>query len=1276
MFYPKHLQDMEQVTWSDKLPILSQHDGFWQTVETILDHARDCEVFYPSDQPGNKPFKLDSSNRSSFLAGRAKIRNATFQVSEFGAEDHTPDSKSDRQYQARPRKQEQLSKNFAKSRMVSRCVISSCPRLMNRLSGLRGAILGITGTEFPGRPRVDVTFRLDQLRQHRIALGGLWCGLHLSLAKEPNRYKTAFFLSALVHAEQSSWDVVQALVAIANNPDKFLTTITLPDEECFDLSYKIASMRTTVDTIVASHSHSLEQCPEARLEKKPLETKRQFHQRRSQTWKSCSSEMAKRFASALAVQWSQRWTVFTPTDENYGVYMDVNAIMKRVRAALDLARRTDLFEKYLADLEAQLKKMDLCTTEEPAQDASGLTNSEPHPSKLGFVAASALFSRPAPSTPRPQAMNFAHLCHQMVDTAGKKDALSGLFDQLSQVSDRKPYQAAYIDELRSSSCSTTSSRSWLREGLTGLETVFENHLLECKRAADEIRSSIDSALGSTSTIQTTCQAVGFYPRISPVFLLQRLTRSFWTELEADWRECLINYGLSLAYTQRAERLVHASRHSDQQADLLKELVNMGSHGCCEGDPLAFPENLILELEQRILIRPVQQEIASKMREPPEGNNCVMQLNMGEGKSSVIVPIVATALADGKRLVRVVVAKPQSKQMMHTLVGTLGGLINRRVFYLPISRATKLTSSDLQVVQRMLKACRKSGAVLLVQPEHLLSFKLMGLERSWADHTQASGLGKQILNTYREFEDVSRDIVDESDENFSVKFELIYTMGTPQPIDMSPDRWIMIQELMDIVLEVAGGFSTTTGTGRVKGLIFEKHKASGRFPTIRVLEESAGKRLIDTVAERVCRTGLKGFQIHHQSKKMRRAVLKYILHPDLDPAEILAVENASSGFFGEPTTKHALLLLRGLLASNVILFALGQKRFRVNYGLAPDRKPPTMLAVPYRAKDSPAPRSEFSHPDVVIVLTCLSYYYQGLSNSELRKCLETLNKSDQAEQEYSRWAAASPKLSSSLKHFSGVNLKDSALCEQNVFPALRYAKPAVDFYLSNIVFPKEMREFPLKLSASGWDLSNTKRHPLTGFSGTIDSKYVLPLSVAALDLPEQRHTNSAVLACLLRDENKVLEFGGDQDRLSALTVDTLLARVTASSQSMRVILDVGAQIVELDNLEVAQRWLNLVPSQDADAVIFFNEQDELSVLARDGSVDSFLTSPFATQTDRCLVFLDQAHTRGTDLKLPDSYRAAVTLGPGVTKDTLVQGKESYDFAASSHCPRLTSQARRC
>jgi hypothetical protein len=64
----------------------------------------------------------------------------------------------------------------------------------------------------------------------------------------------------------------------------------------------------------------------------------------------------------------------------------------------------------------------------------------------------------------------------------------------------------------------------------------------------------------------------------------------------------------------------------------------------------------------------------------------MQLNMGQGKSSVIVPIIAAALADRKKLIRVVVLKSLAPQMFHLLVEKLGGLLNRRIFYMPISRS--------------------------------------------------------------------------------------------------------------------------------------------------------------------------------------------------------------------------------------------------------------------------------------------------------------------------------------------------------------------------------------------------------------------------------------------------------------------------------------------------------------------------------------------------------------------------------------------------------------
>lgn len=71
-------------------------------------------------------------------------------------------------------------------------------------------------------------------------------------------------------------------------------------------------------------------------------------------------------------------------------------------------------------------------------------------------------------------------------------------------------------------------------------------------------------------------------------------------------------------------------------------------------------------------------------------------------------------------------------------------------------------------------------------------------------------------------------------------------------------------------------------------------------------------------------------------------------------------------------------------------------------------------------------------------------------------------------------------------------------------------------------------------------------------------------------------------------------------------------------------------------------------------MFFDENDELIVLSRDKSKEPYEISVFAKQMDQCLVYLDEVHTRGTDLKLPRDSRAAVTLGPNLTKDRLVQG----------------------
>lgn len=110
-------------------------------------------------------------------------------------------------------------------------------------------------------------------------------------------------------------------------------------------------------------------------------------------------------------------------------------------------------------------------------------------------------------------------------------------------------------------------------------------------------------------------------------------------------------------------------------------------------------------------------------------------------------------------------------------------------------------------------------------------------------------------------------------------------------------------------------------------------------------------------------------------------------------------------------------------------------------------------------------------------------------------------------------------------------------------------------------------------------------------------------------------------------------------------------VVSQQPEIRVLLDVGAQILDVSNQKLAEEWLNLTSASGA---IYFGSDDQLMVLTRNGTSQPLVTSSLAQGLDRCVIYLDGAHTRGTDLKFPAGFRAAVTLGPKVTKDRLMQG----------------------
>ena len=208
---------------------------------------------------------------------------------------------------------------------------------------------------------------------------------------------------------------------------------------------------------------------------------------------------------------------------------------------------------------------------------------------------------------------------------------------------------------------------------------------------------------------------------------------------------------------------------------------------------------------------------------------------------------------------------------------------------------------------------------------------------------------------------------------------------------------------------------------------------------------------------------------------------------------------------------------------------------------------------------PSLRSEFGHPDVAICLTCLSYYYGGLTISQTRESFELLIKLDNPSLEYEKWVKrGGVDVPVWLRQLIGVNMKDVQKFTNDIVPIFQYNQATIDFFLSQVVFPKNAKEFPSKLGTSGWDLVADKDHFTTGFSGTNDNSDLLPTSIIPSDPINQLRTNAQVLWHLLQPENNryVCISGADRQPSSAVELLEFLVR---EPKEVRVLLDVGAQV---------------------------------------------------------------------------------------------------------------------
>ncbi|KAN0092683.1 hypothetical protein V8E55_003467 [Tylopilus felleus] len=1218
-WYPEHLKCMQKVEWHN-LPVTAQHHELYIASKAIKDHYERAQLFLKNQSSDLFPrFPVHDDH----LLQRSALRAAYLLPPEFSGCQWPSRVNHDVQYPARHLLDSGEQRAYIAATSVHHRIAHATTR--KNILSMAESWKGIVSTTAALSLQYDSSWLSPDLPL-------IWLKAYKLLRRvdDSSWFQMLFTLPAMAYASPDLSDLVPVFVAFARHPHFRLEDP--PSYNSYNLAEGYRPSEDTLRSYISDCALSFEQSPESSEPALTNESNKSLRKRRLELY----NDRRDWDTNATVRRLMGTWPCKTPPrcSLNSDLYR-VSDLTSKVQKHFSSRYHNLQLKEHLTRVQNVLANAYAESSPIPTPQYSFHT-SQSVPSHTSWsTTLDQLFTRPAPSLQEHVKLRLPPCTAADANTPLSDSAL---LDQLLctvEANAKDTFHRQYVSVLRASGEYFRRDSACAAYGETKLPTadMLVEHYASCRDSYIEGLDCVKQHLWPRNESELALAHSGQWPRVTAPALFRFLASNSSIVLPDDWKKCLVRLTLLALELQRARILLRLLL--DNREELRGELQNEGYDGW---DAEMYPDWLLIQLQGNFLVRRVQAEVASEMISPRLGSNTAMQLNMGEGKSSVIVPIVVAVLADGTQLVRVIVPKALTAQMFNLLMDRLGGLVNRRIYFLPFSRYLEVDHKKVATLRNIMSECMAEGGILVVQPEHVLSLKLVSVEKQLSQREHKK-VAKKLLQLQRWLYTRSRDILDESDEILHVRYQLLYTIGLQKHVEGFPERWTTTEQVLGLVSKHASSLQKCFPLG-----VEYENGPSGSFPHLRILHTDAGRQLISWVVQDAVDGRLPNINLGQLRSAHRDAIRSFITDENVPPTQVQLVKDYSQ----KTSLWGGLLLLRGLLANGILLYAFRERRWRVEYGLAPTR---TMLAVPYRAKDVPAQRAEFGHADIAIVLTCLSYYNGGLSEEQLRLSFEIWLKQDDPFLDYDLWVEGCPAVPACLRSLTGVNTKSSEQWKRFLFPLFNRNRATVDFYLSNVVFPKEAKEFPSKLSCSGWDLAERKERLLTGFSGTNDGQYLLPLHITQRDPDHQRGTNAKVLSYLLQPENKYYMCMAHENG-KRRTTSELLRIMAAQQPEIRVLLDVGAQMLDIQNRELAQTWLAI--STNTSAAIYFNEDDELTVLTRDGTTHLFISSPFAQQLDQCIVYLDDAHTRGTDVKFPTGFRAAVTLGPKVTKDRLALG----------------------
>jgi hypothetical protein len=361
-----------------------------------------------------------------------------------------------------------------------------------------------------------------------------------------------------------------------------------------------------------------------------------------------------------------------------------------------------------------------------------------------------------------------------------------------------------------------------------------------------------------------------------------------------------------------------------------------------------------------------------------------------------------------------------------------------------------------------------------------------------------------------------------------------------------------------------------------------------------------------------------------------------------------------------------------------------KQHRVHYGLTSYDDTTSAVgeerflkAVPFVGKELPSPDSEFSSIDVTFGFTALSFMKQQLRLRDVCGLVAHLQKhalsSDhmQAQKVFNMWRLWMGD-SADGRDFWNLEVidcqKTNVMAHLHAVVAQKQCFQLKQYYLLHIVYPATSSFSKESISADALDMCNMFSC-VFGFSGT-PTRNVYPVSwfVGGREfIPNMNYNDQERMERILSDSEHVgVEYmvqcsdcdkqwrvvsdeSQSQKFESSWKVQDLLEAV-ASRTGVSCLIDCGALVTGLSNIEVAQFLMNLKNDdprfedfrQTFSVCVFWDSSDAPMALERGGSAAVQL-SVCSKPAEEWFVYFDHVHTTGIDLSLPLTAVAVVTIG---------------------------------